>query len=298
VVDENEAPVAEARVSSRLGRQAASEAVTGPSGRFRFSLPSPGTYLLNVSRRGYFQLTDRPVQVGQTGTEATLVLAAQREMFQSVTVGELPPPVDVAKTERDQTLTGTEINNIPYPSSHNLRGAMKAMPGVVEDPSGGLHFHGGAEYQTQYLLNGFDISDPIDGRFQTRLAVEGMRSLDLAASRESAQYGRGSAGTFNVQTENGTDEYHFTATNFVPGIDMKNGVRPSHWTPRAGLSGPIKRGRAWFSDSFDGEYNSGYVPDLPKGQNTNKMWAAGNLFHTQVNLTPTNILYADLLSNF
>ncbi len=121
---------------------------------------------------------------------------------------------------------------------------------MIEDPAFlGIHFHGGAEYQTQYTLDGFDITDPITGHFNTTLAVEGIRSVDVISSRESAQYGRGSAGTMAVRVENGTDQYHFTATNFIPGLDTRNGFALGAWSPRAGFSGPLKKGRAWFSDS-------------------------------------------------
>jgi hypothetical protein len=298
VVDENDAPVANSRVWAHRGQQPAVETYSGPAGAFRISLPQEGQYLVSVESVGYFRLDDRPVQVKKGSTEITLVLNPQREVFQSVEVGDSPSPVDPARSDREQRLSGTEINDVPYPASHSLRNAMKLTPGVIQDPSGGVHFHGGAEYQTQYTLDGFDISDPINGRFSTRLAVEGIRSLDLASSRESPQYGRGSAGTLAINTENGTDQYHFTATNFIPGLDMHGGPRLGNWTPRAGFSGPILRGRAWFSDSFDGEYNSGYIRGLPKGQDTNTSWAVGNLSHAQVNLTSANILYADLLNNF
>ncbi len=298
VVDENDAPVANARVWAHKGQQPAAETYSGPAGAFRLSLPQEGQYLVSVESVGYFRLIDRQVQVEKRGTEITLVLNPQREVFQSVEVGDSPSPVDPARSDREQRLSGTEINNIPYPASNSLRNAMRLTPGVIQDPSGAVHFHGGAEYQTQYTLDGFDISDPINGRYSTRLAVEGIRSLDLASSRESPQYGRGSAGTLAVNTENGTDQYHFTTTNFIPGADVHGGLRLGDWTPRAGFSGPIVKGRAWFSDSFDGEYNSGYISGLPKGQDTNTAWAAGNLFHAQVNLTSANILYADLLTNF
>ena len=36
---------------------------------------------------------------------------------------------------------------------------------------------------------------------------------------------------------------------------------------------------------------------LPTGQNTRTSWAGSNLLHTQVNLTPTNILFGDFLFN-
>jgi len=298
VVDEHEAPVAGARVSLRRGQEAAIETYTGPTGAFQVSLPGPGGYLLNVDRTGYFQLHDRPVSVESGQAEVTVVLNPQREVFQSVTVGGLPTPVEPAQAERQQHLSGTEVNDIPYPASHSLRNAMKLIPGVIQDPAGGLHFQGGAEYQTRYLLDGFDITDPIDGRYSTRLAVEGVRSLDLVSSRESSQFGEASAGTLQIQTESGTDQFHSTATNFIPGVDTHSGVRVGDWTPRAGVSGPLVKGRAWFSDSVDAEYNSGYVSGLPNGQNSNASWAVTNLFHAQANLTPANILYADLLTGF
>ena len=298
VVDDSEAPIAGARVWAHKGSEAPVETYTSPAGAFQFALPEPGEYLVSVESVGFFRLSDRVVQVDKSGAEVTLVLNPVREVFQSVQVGDSPSPVDPARTDSEQRLSGTEINYVPYPASNSLRNALRLTPGVIQDSSGGLHFHGGAEYQTQYTLDGFDVSDPIDGRYSTRLAVEGIRSLDLSSARESPQNGRGSAGTLAMNTESGTDQYHFTATNFIPGPDLHGGLRLGDWTPRAVFSGPIVKGRAWVSDNFDGEYDSGYVTGLPKGQDTNTSWAAGNLFHVQVNLSSANILYADLLSNY
>jgi hypothetical protein len=101
-----------------------------------------------------------------------------------------------------------------------------------------------------------------------------------------------------VRIENGTDQYHFTATNFIPGLDTRNGFSLGAWSPRAGLSGPLVKGRAWFSDSITGGYNNGFVSGLPRGENTNSAWSAGNLFHGQVNVTQSNFLFVDFLSNF
>ena len=298
VVDENGAPLAHARISVQKNGETPQTIETGPAGTFKLDLPGAGRYSVTVQRTGYFQLTDRPVDVGPSAAEVTLVLNPSREVFQSVNVGESSSPVDPAQTEREQRLSGTEVNDIPYPATQSFKNALRMVPGVIEDPSAGLHFHGGAEYQTQYTLDGFDITDPVTGRFNTTLAVEGIRTVDILTSRETAQYGRGSAGTMAVRIDNGTDEYHFTATNFIPGIDTRNGWGLGAWSPRAGFSGPLKKGRAWFSDSITGGYNNGIVLGLPRGQNTNSAWSAGNLFHTQVNLTDSNILFGDFLTNF
>jgi len=302
VVDENGAPLAHARISARRAGQTPQTAVlsveTGPTGAFNLGLPEPGAYLVTVQRTGYFQLTERPIQADRSGHDVTLVLNPNTEIFQSVNVGESSSPVDPAQTDREQRLSGTEVNDIPYPATQSFKNSLRLIPGVVQDPAAGVHFHGGAEYQTQYTLDGFDITDPISGRFSTTLAVEGIRSVDLLTTRESAQYGRGSAGTMAVRIENGTDQYHFTATNFIPGFDTRNGFGLGDWSPRAGFSGPLVKGRAWFSDSITGGYNTGVVTGLPRGQNTNSAWSAGNLFHSQVNLTESNILFGDFLTNF
>ncbi|HXS98231.1 MAG TPA: TonB-dependent receptor [Candidatus Limnocylindrales bacterium] len=297
VVDQNDAPIAGARITVRRDPNPPIEATSSPAGAFRVTLPAPGEYHFTVDRAGYFELKNRLLDVA-AGHDVTLVLNAQQEAFQSVTVGENPTPVDPEQTQREQRLSGTEVNDVPYSGSHSLRSGMALIPGVIRDPAGALHFHGGSESQTQYTLNGFDISDPIDNTFSTLLAVEGIRSLDLYSSRESPQYGRGSSGNLQIHTDTGSDEFHYTATDFIPGVDNRGGLRIGDWNPRAGFSGPIVRGRAWFSDSFDGEYNSGYVSGLPKGQNTNQYWLAGNLIHTQINLAPSDILYADVLTNF
>jgi len=133
VVDENDAPVANARVLAHKAQQRAVETYSGPAGAFRISLPQEGEYLVSAESVGYFRLKDRPVQVEKRGTEITLVLNAQREVFQSVEVGDSPSPVDPARSDREQRLSGTEINDIPYPASNSLRNAMRLTPGVIQD---------------------------------------------------------------------------------------------------------------------------------------------------------------------
>jgi hypothetical protein len=298
VVDQNDAPVAGARVRVRQGAQTALAAVSSPAGSFAIALPAAGRYLVTVDRAGYFQLRDQAVEIAAGAVETTLVLNVQEEVFQSVHVGAMPNAVDTAATSAEARLSGTEINDIPYPATENLRNAMRLIPGTIEDPSAGLHFHGAAEYQTQYTLDGVDITDPINGHYATPLAVDGVQAVDLEGARQAAQYGPGSGGTLAIRSASGTDDYRYTITNFIPGVDQRGGVRVGDWAPRAVVSGPIAKGSAWFADSINGNYNNGHVAGLPPGADTNAAWALGNLLHAQANLTPANILYVDLLTNF
>ncbi len=302
VVDENEVPVPGAHVSvvpapgSPIPAPAKPwDTQTDPTGAFTLSLPAAGDFLVSVELEGYYALKDRPVRVQGT-QEMTLTLNTVREVFQSTDVNAETSPVDVGQTQNQEHLTGTEVNDIPYANSHSLRNAMTLMPGVLEDATGAFHIEGSSENQVLFLLNGFNITDPISGDFRTALAVEGIRSVDLTTARISPQYGAGSAGVLALNTENGTDAFHYTATDFIPGLKLQQGLRLGNWYPRVGFSGPIVRGRSWFSDTLDSGYDQSIVTDLPRGQNTRSGWSVSNLLHTQTNLTPSNILFTDFLA--
>jgi hypothetical protein len=291
VVDENDAPVQAAHV--HVG---ATDAQTDPTGIFKLTLPGPGDYLVSITREGYYAVKDRPVRIEGT-QEITLVINTVREVFQSENVHAETSPVDVGEAQSQERLTGTEVNDMPYANSHSLRNSLQLMPAVVLDASGTLHVNGSSENQVLYLLNGFNITNPITGLFQPILAVEGIRSVDLSSGRSSPAYGKGTAGVLAVNTESGTDKFHWTSTDFIPGLNIQQGLHLGNWYPRLGFSGPIIRGRAWFSDTIESEYSESVVTALPSGQNTRSGWAGSNLLHTQVNLTPSNILFADFLAN-
>lgn len=296
VVDEDEAPVRAARVVVASGGGNSEEAQTDADGAFQFTLPARGDYLVSVRREGYYALKDRTVHI-DADQELTLQIASVREVFQSENVNAETSPVDVDQSQNQEHLTGTEVNDIPYTNSHSLRSSLILMPGVLLDTNGALHVNGASENQVLYVLNGFNITNPITGMFQTVLAVEGIRSLDLPSGHFSPELGKGSAGALNISTENGTDAFHYTATDFIPGLDVQKGVRFGNWYPRVGVSGPIVKGKAWFSDTLESEYTQSLMRGLPSGQNTRSGWAGSNLLHTQVNLRPSNILYADFLIN-
>jgi len=271
-------------------------ALADPTGAFRVVVPEAPAYLVSVEREGYFELTNRKIRADER--DVTLVLSPVREVFQTLDVTDTPSPVNPDQTSREEHLTGTEINNVPYPNSHSLRNSLHIMPQTIQDQTGGLHFAGGAENQTLYTLNGFDVSDPVTGRLTTRVPVDGVQSVELTTGRYSPEYGKGSSGVLAIRTDSGSDALRYTATNFFPSVNTQSGWHLGDWTPRFGVSGPIVKGRAWFADGLDFQYANAYVNGLPSGQNNRNGLAGSNTLHTQVNLTPSNILFGDLLVNF
>ncbi len=296
VLDENDAPVPGAHVTLHRGGDSW-ESVTNPRGEFSLTLPAPGDFTLAVERQGFYPIKDRALHL-EDSQEIALTISTVREVFQSVDVAETPSPVDVTQASNAETLTATNVNDVPYENSHSLRNAFILMPGVLMDSTGGLHINGSAENQVNYQLNGFNIANPVTGQLQTIFAIEAVRSVDLSSGRYSPQYGDGSAGVLAINTENGTDHFRYFATDFFPGVSFQEGVHLGNFYPRFGVSGPILRGRAWFADDLNIEYNETVVTGLPAGQNTRSGAAYGNLLHTQFNLTKSNILFSDFLVNY
>ena len=297
VVDENNAAVAQTRVTFH-SEAADFTALSDPTGAFSFSLPSPGRYTARAEHEGYFPLKDFPVDVTSETGEIHLTLNHVREILESLKVTDTTGSVDVDKIASERKLTGLEMIDIPYTPTRDLRSALTLMPGVVRDPSGSLHFDGSAEGQTLYLLDGFDFSDPLTGKLNTKLSVESVRTIDWASGRYSPEFGKGSGGALAIRTDMGDDPWRYSSTNFLPGFDTRNGLHLGTWAPRFNLSGPIKPGRVWFSEHLDFEYTQPVVPGLPRGQDRTQIFEGSNLARVQANLTPSQILFADFLIDY
>jgi hypothetical protein len=297
VTDANGAPLTAARIVLRSATSS-QQAFSGPAGAFEFNANTPGAYWLTVEREGYYQLKDRPIQLKEGSNEATLVLNPVRELFDSVNVPASPPGIDFDKAGSEKILTGAEILEIPFPTTHSLTNAMRLLPNAIQDAGGGIHINGGTQEQVLYTLDGFNLNDPLTGRLESRLSVEAVQLLEVSSGAIPAEFGKGSAATLAVKTASGDDKLRYSGTNFIPGVGVRKGVAIQDWTPRLGLSGPIRKGRAWFSDSADVQYIKNLIEQLPAGQDRTASWRLSNLLRGQVNLTPSNILFAGFLLNY
>jgi len=271
---------------------------TDPTGAFECRVAEPGGYLVDVEREGFFTLKSRVIVLVEGPNEIQFVLNPLREVFESLDVSASAATVDLDRTEPEKALRGTDILAVPYPTTNNLKNALRIIPGVVQDSRGGIHVNGGAEEQTLYTLDGFTVNDPLTGRLESRVSVEAVQSVEVLGGALAAEYGKGSGGVLAITTVSGSDKLRYMATNFVPGIENRKGLVIGDWTPRAGLSGPLKKGRAWFSNSLSTQYTNHVIDELPVGQDRTSDWRVSNLLYVQANLTPSNILFGGFLLNY
>jgi hypothetical protein len=297
VVDENGVAVSGARVEVRASEQAEpATASSDTAGNFDMTLAGEGEYRIRAERQGYF-LFRGAARFEPGRNELSITLNHLQEFAESIDVTYSPPAINLQDPTERKELDNVEILTVPYPAPHDLRNALPLMHGVVQDVTGRLHVNGGATDQTNVTLDGFNISDPVTGRFETRINIESVRTLDLESSRFSADRARASAGSLDIRTKMGDDRWRFGGTNFVPGVSMEGGLHINKWTPRVEFSGPLARGRAWFHNGFDTFYDLDTVPELPEGQNRRRSVSGSNITRLQVNLTPGNILTGSFLVN-
>jgi hypothetical protein len=298
IIDDTGAGIAGARVEVRPGPGGApAVASSDPAGNFTLSLPAAGEYSIRAERLGFYLYQNRSQLLGPGPAELTIALNHLQEFSDRIDVTYSPPAIDPKQPADHKELDNTEIQAIPYPAPQDYRNALPLMDGVVQDNLGRVHFNGGDTNQTNYKLNGFNISDPVTGGLDTRVNIETIQSMDVESSRFSAENGRGSAGVLDLETKMGDDRFRFGGTNFIPGVSTDGGLHINKWTPRVELSGPLAKGRAWFHNGMDAFYSNDVVHGLPHGQNHTSGLTVSDLSRFQVNLTPTNILTASFLLN-
>ena len=297
VLDENGVPVGAAQI--KLEDSAGHLHRTESDGAGRFTLKSlpTGNYKLEVRKQGYFVIAGRALTLQAGPNELTLTLNHAEEVREQVQVAARPNQIDPQDTAQRSTLTASDIRDIPVPSPHVLAESLVALPEITQDNLNNLHIAGARSGETQYLLDGFEISDPVNGRLTTRFNVDATRSAEVQTSGFGAGYAHPGANILSLETPDGDDKWRFGTTNPLPGINIQEGVHLGNWYPRFTFSGPIKRGRLWFSDSISIQHAFAVVKGQPSGANTWEEWAGDNLLRLQCNITPRHILHASFLYN-
>ncbi len=304
VTNETNSPVAGARVTLEDVPSARSfHAVSDPTGSFLLQLPAPGAYSLKVDREGFYVVSEPSIAVSATPPEEPpfelhIALQSIHEIRTSIEVKGEPGMIDMDRVTPQTTLSSRTLYDVPFPNQNDLRSGLRMISGVVQDSGGGIHLFGGSEDQAQYSFEGFQLNDPLTGRFDARMSLESVQSVDVQASPAGADMGRGDAGTMILHARTGGDEFKYSATNVFPGIDIGQGLRFSTWTPRGNISGPWKKGRAWYFNTAELQFVRTIVPQLPASQNSSISWRFNDLLHNQVNLSNKNILFVGLLFNY
>lgn len=301
VTNENGLPVGGARVTVQdIPPTRSWETITDPTGAFLLPLPAAGQYSIKVDREGFYVVSKSQIGVPE---EPPIQVQISLESIHGIRSTVQVKSGQIGVTDMDRatpqtTLSSRTLYDIPFPNRNSLRSGFRLVPGVVQDVSGGIHLFGGSEDQAQYSFEGFQLNSPLTGNFDARMSLESVESVDVQPTPSDGDMGRGDAGDMLLHARTGTDAFQFTATEYFPGIQLGHGLQIASWTPRIVVSGPIRKGKAWFFNTGELQFVRLTVKQLPTDQNAAISWRFNDLLHNQFNLSPKNIVFVGMLFDF
>ncbi len=297
ILDENAVPIPTAHTLLEMTEDHSTRRCeTDFAGRCEFSKLRAGPYVLHVQKEGFYAFTEKNVEIGKIES-IQVTLNHQRESLERVNVTYSPPAIDLKKTTASASLTSQEIIELPYTVSRDIRFALRMLPGVVQDGTGQVHVAGADTRQTRFQLDDFDINAPVSGLLTLRVSVDAVRAIKVETSRYAAEFGKASGGFLSLRTAMGDDRFRYSATDVIPSLQSRKGIHLNNWAPRTTVSGPLRKGKAWFLLAPEGEYNLDFIQELPSDADRSTNVRYGNLARVHVNLTDGNILTGGYLIN-
>ena len=298
VVDENGLPVGGAQVKLEQAGGQFFLATSDDSGYFLLTNVAPGEYTARIEKPGFFLLANQKVELKAESGEFTFTLNHAEEVHEQVDVTVPENRIDPASTPSTESLSGQEIIDIPVPSSHDLAQSLVAMPQVVLDNSDLLHIAGARNTNVQYLLDGVEVGDPASNGLTSRMIVEAVRKAEIQTSRFGAEYAHPGGAILEYRTREGDDRWRFNATDFIPGINVQDGVQLGNFYPRVTFSGPIVPESLWFSESLDLLHTLSVQKGLPPGApNQTQLWGGDTWSRLLWKQTTNNSLHLGFLAN-
>jgi outer membrane receptor protein involved in Fe transport len=215
VYDQTQAVIAGAEVV--ITSKATGDTRTATSseiGNYRFDLLATGSYTLKVSKPGFSSLISNvDVLIGQSATaNVTLTPGTTTEI---VEVTDVAPLVDVGKSSVSQTITPTEVEELPM-IGRDVANLAYLVPGVKAadsyDPTKNryaiLSVNGESGRNVNVTVNGVDNKDNTVGGPVMQLPLEAVQEFQISTQRFSAENGRSEGAAINMITKQGTNGYH------------------------------------------------------------------------------------------
>jgi hypothetical protein len=253
-------------LSPSSGEGESARRMTGTEGEFVFSDLPPGAYRLVAILPGYEDQTVEKVEVAddrETRLDFSLSLPRYSE---TVSIRGESPVVELAEPTPPETLEVEKLDLLPL-ATDRFQDAFPLLPGVVRDPEGRLSFNGSRPSQSILLVNGANVTDPVTGEFAVELPLRAIEEVEVNEIPYSAEYGRVTAAVAEIKTRGGTDEWDVDTGDLLPKLNFRDGkIRGIRaFVPQIAVSGPIKKGRAWFSQGFAYRFVRSRTYDVTSG---------------------------------
>jgi hypothetical protein len=221
-------------------------AVTNAQGEFRVPLlPPDPRYTVSVLADGYITRKAEKLYIPAGGTiRQNFELKLRGTAAATVEVVATSGIVDKTETKVSVTYTSETIQSLPTGQA-NSYGALAVSAGV----SGSRNWpviRGGVTGQTQFLINGISVRDPLvrEGRQFEKVIDDTIQDVQVIQSPMNSKYGFTSAGITNIVTKRGSNEFQGSLRAKLTNTAWTGGTQEVMARPG---SSPYPAGGVWSS---------------------------------------------------
>jgi hypothetical protein len=252
--------------------------VTDEDGNFDFTLLPPGRYLLTISYEG-LRPTKRKLtlEVGQTES-LKIPLTAELAASETTVIVEERKRLDSDRLSTGKVLTAEQQSKLATPRRY--QDVVQQLAGVT----GGSNpvMAGGSLRHNRYLVDGLDITDPVDNTFSANFNFDAIAQMDMLLLAVDAQY-NSLGGVINLVTKRGSDKFTLDTSLYVNHQALSAGARSgsqlyegrlldqsdprpptSSYQANLNIGGPLIKQKLWYYFSTEYRYRvTSVVPGPP-----------------------------------
>ena len=296
VIDEKNQPVANAGVSVTLSDKQTAISVTDAAGKASISLPSSGTYLLNITKKGFFNTqTSVDATASQDAPPIEVVLNSVALSQQTVDVKGDGANAVTDDSGIQQDLPTAQAKLAPTRPA-TLTDALPLIPGIIRGQDGSVKIAGFGEDHSALLVNSVDVTDPATGGFGLGVPIDSVQTVQVSVMPYLAQYGRFTAGVVTAETRRGGDKWDYSLNDPLPEWRIRSGhldgVKSA--TPRFNVGGPIIKNKLYFVEGAEYLLNKNSVRTLPYPENQYYSQAINSFTQVDWVISPNQTLTASL----
>jgi hypothetical protein len=241
--------------------------VADENGRYNFAALPPGRYTMTIDGGANFAAfadTSLSVTVGENASfDPRLQL---KGIEQTVTVSSQTAAIETTKTQVDETIGETRIDNLPINGRNYINFTLTDSqvtrdnaPNTGAAPTSGLNVSGQSGRSNIVFVDGGDNTDNATNGVRATLSQEGVQEFQVITGNAALQYGRASGGVINIITRAGSNDFHGDVFGYLRNRDFQavnpfsTVADPAYTRVQAGAAfgGPIKKDKTFYYFSYE-----------------------------------------------